>query len=112
MSCSVAARSSLTVSVVSGAASGFGNVAIVSSSSIDAGSSFFSDEAVALTKGGDLVRVDAIDELIEVFAQARIGPRAVRRLEQDIDRAIEFRARAFEMPDVQFPFAGFEMRLR
>ena len=68
MSCSVSARSSLTVSVVFGAASGFGNVAIVEQLVYGGRLCFLFGEAIALTKRRDFVRVDAIDQSIELFS--------------------------------------------
>ena len=35
-------------------------------------------EAVTLGERGDLMRVDAVDEPIEVFPQSRVGPCSVR----------------------------------
>jgi hypothetical protein len=68
-------------------------------------------EPVALREGGHFVRVDAIDQPIEVFAQARLGPGPVRRFEQDVHRAIEFGPRAFEMADLELALPSQEMLL-
>ncbi len=66
-------------------------------------------ESVALRERRDFVGVDAIDEPVEVLAEPRIGPGAVGGLEQDVDGAVEFGARAFEVADLQLAFAGFEV---
>src|SRR5207237_7211893 len=69
-------------------------------------------EPVALRERGDLVSVDPVDEPIEMFAQARIGPSAIRRFEQDFHRAIELDAGRFEVPRLQLTLTGLEMPLR
>ena len=101
----------LTASSVGGLASGFGKVAIVRISSIEAGSVFVR-EAVALRERRDLVGVDPIDQPIEMLAHPRIGPGAVGRLEQHVDGAVELDAGALEVSQLQLAFTGGEMVLR
>ena len=63
---------------------GAGNiVAFASSSSMAAGSERLLREPVALRQRRHLVGVDAIDQPIEMIPEPRIGPGAVRRLEQE-----------------------------
>ena len=55
---------------------------------------------------------DALDELIEMLADARLGSRAVRRLQQHLDRQVEGRARLLEVAEPQLALAGGEVALR
>ena len=59
-------------------------------------------EAVAGGQRGQLERGDAIDEPIEMLADARVGPRALRRVEQHVERRVERRLRARQMAERQF----------
>ena len=68
-------------------------------------------EAVALRERRHLVGVDAVDQPVEVLAQPRVGPGAVRRLEEDVDRPVELRPRPIEVPELQLALAGVEMLL-
>jgi hypothetical protein len=69
-------------------------------------------EAVALRQRAHLVCVDAVDQAIEMFPHARVGARAVGRLQQDVDGAIEFHLGAVEVTHLQFTLASLEMGLR
>ena len=91
---------------------GGSNVAMASSSSIEAGSEGFSLKPSPSASGRDLPGADAIDEAIEVVAEPSVRPRAVRRLEQDVDRAVELDARLVEMAQFGFALAGGEVALR
>ena len=91
---------------------GGSNVEIASSLSIDAGSDLLLDEAVALRQRHELVRADALDEVVEMLADARFGARAVRRLQQHLDGEIERRARLLEMAQGQLALARGKMALR
>ena len=55
--------------------------------------------------------IDAVDEAIEVLPHPRVRPGAVWRLEEDIDRPIEFDPRALEMAELQLTLTGCEMVL-
>ena len=44
-----------------------------------------------------------------MLADPRLGPAAVRRLEQDVDRAIEFLFRRLDVPVFELPLAGLEV---
>ena len=58
------------------------------------------------------VRVLAIDQAIEVFAQARVAARAIARFQQRVERAVEFGLGALEVADGQFFLAGFKVLVR
>ena len=58
------------------------------------------------------MRVDAVDEPIEVFPQSRVGPCSVRGLKENVNRAIELGLRAIEVAHFQLSLAGVEVRLR
>ncbi|PYR02732.1 MAG: hypothetical protein DMF97_03850 [Acidobacteria bacterium] len=47
-----------------------------------------------------------------MLADARLRPGAVRRFEQDVDRAIEFHLRAVDVPLLQFFLARLEVAFR
>ena len=66
-------------------------------------------EAVALGERALFQDADAIDEAVEVLPEPSIGASAVGRLEQDIERAVEFAARPFEVPERQFLLASREV---
>ena len=87
----------MTTAAVSASAGGLGNVAIFSSSSIDAGSSFCLGEAIALRQRRHFLGIDPVHQAVEVGAQAGVGPGAVRRLEQDVERLVEFAPRPIEV---------------
>ena len=70
------------------------------------------DESVALRQRHDLVGADALDEVIEVLADACLRARAVWRLQQHVDGEIERRSRLLEMAQAQLALAGGEMALR
>ena len=110
-SCSVAARSALTASSVDafgvGLREGRNRQDLVDRRGL--GLRF--REAVALRQRGDLVGVDAVDEAIEVLPHPRVGPGAVWRLEEHIDRPIELDAGALEMTELQLALTGREMVL-
>ncbi len=69
-------------------------------------------EAVALRERRDLVSVDTVDKTIEMLPHPRVGPGAVWRLQQHVDRPIELDAGALEMPELQLALTGGEMVLR
>ena len=69
-------------------------------------------EAVALRQRRHFVRVDAVDEAIEVLAGARVRPRAVRGLQHDVDGTVELDPGAVEVTQLQLALAGLEMLLR
>ncbi len=112
MSWRLAARSSLTASVVVLSAAGLGKVAIFSSSSMAAGSYFFSTKPSPCASAEHFVGVDPIDQPIEMLPQPRVGAGAVGRFEQHVYRPIEVAARALEVAHLQFALAGFEVLLR
>ena len=58
------------------------------------------------------MRADALDETVEVLADARFGARPVWRLEQHVDGEIEGRPCLLEMPQGQLAFARGKMPLR
>ena len=83
-------RSDWTASFRPGAAGGVPSVAdIASSSSIDAGSYFFSVKPSPSASALHFVGADAVDQPVEMLADARLGPGAVRRFEQHVDGAVE-----------------------
>ena len=51
-------------------------------------------EAVPLGERGDFVRVDPVDQAVEVLAHPRVGAGAVGGFEQDVDGAVELGPRA------------------
>ena len=69
-------------------------------------------EAIALGQRCHLLCVDSVHQTVEMRAEAGVGPRAVRRLEQDVQRAVELASGAIEMPDLELALAGVEMLLR
>ena len=69
-------------------------------------------EAVALSERGDLVRVDAVDQPIEMLPHPGVGPRPVRGLEQHVNGAVELDPGAVEVAQLELAFAGVEVLLR
>ena len=55
---------------------------------------------------------DALDELIEMAADARLGPRAIGRLQQHLYGEVERRPRLLEVPEAELPLTGGKMALR
>ena len=47
-------------------------------------------EAVALGQRCHLLCIDSVHETVEMRTEAGVGPRAMRRLEQDVQGAVEF----------------------
>ena len=62
-------------------------------------------EAVALGQRLHFVGADAVDQTIEMLADARLGPRAVGRFEQNVDGAVELHLRRVEMPLLELALA-------
>ena len=60
-----------------------------SSSSIDAGSYFFSVKPSPVGQRPHFVGADPVDQPVEMLADPRLGPAAVGRLEQHVDGAVE-----------------------
>ncbi len=112
MSCSVASRSALTAAVVSASAGGFGKVAIFSSSSIDAGSSFFS------AKPSPWASAVISWALIRSTRRSKCSRRraSVRAPYGDSSRTSTARsnsaAGAIEVADLELALAGLEVLLR
>ena len=80
-----------------------------SSSSIDAGSYFFSVKPSPVGQRLDFVGADPIDEPIEMLADPRLGAAAVGRLEQHVDRAVELLLGRLDVAQLELRLAGFEV---
>ena len=80
-----------------------------SSSSIDAGSYFFSVKPSPVGQRPHFVGADAVDETVEMLADPRLGPAAVGRLQQDVDGAVEFLFRRLDVPLLELRLAGLEV---
>ena len=111
-SCVVWLRSLATAVSVAVVGAGGSNVEIASSLSIDAGSVFFSTKPSPCAKRHQFVGADALDQRVEMLADARLGAGAVGRLQQHLDGEIERRARLLEVPQAQLALARGEMALR
>lgn len=72
---------------------------------------FLLGEAVALGQGFHLVRADAIDEPIELFADARFRAPAVRGLEQNRDGLVELLLRRPDVAKLELMLSPLEMPL-
>ena len=68
-------------------------------------------EAVARGQGGQLEGGNAIDEPIEMFADAGVGAGPLRRFEQHFERLIESCLRARQMAEGQLRSALFEVAI-
>src|SRR4029453_6605027 len=66
-------------------------------------------KAIALSKGGELVRADAFHELVEVFAKPRLRPGAERRFEEYVERTVELGFRGFQVTELNFTLARFKV---
>ncbi len=86
MSCSVAARSALTTFSVSAPGARLRERRDLRAARRSTPARILLGEAVALGERRDLVGVDAIDQPVEMLAQAGVGPRAVGRFEQHARR--------------------------
>ena len=89
-----------------------GKVEIASSSSIDAGSYFFSANPSPLRQRRQLGGADPLDQAIEMLADPRFGPRAVGRLEQHVQRPVELAPGRFEVAELQFRWPASKCRSR
>ena len=58
------------------------------------------------------VDADAVDQPVEVLADPRLGASAVRRLEQDVHRPVEFLFCGLEVPLFELFLTGFEGAVR
>jgi hypothetical protein len=72
---------------------------------------FLFRKAVAGGQRTHFVGADAIDQPVEVLADPRLGPCAVRRFEQHVDRAVEFLLRTLEVPLLELRLTGLEMAI-
>src|SRR6185312_2778164 len=66
-------------------------------------------EPVARRERPYLVGADPVDQPIEVLANARLGARAVRRLEQHVNRPIELQLGGVDVSLFELSLAGLEM---
>ena len=69
-------------------------------------------EAIALCQRCHLLGIDPVHQTIEMRAQAGVRARAVRRLEQDVERPVELASGAIEVADLQLALAGVVVLLR
>ena len=69
-------------------------------------------EPVALGQRPHFIGADAIDQAIEMLADARLGPRAVGRFEQHVDGAIELLLGGVEVPLLELRLARLEVVVR
>src|SRR5262249_27466158 len=58
------------------------------------------------------VGADPVDEAVELLADARLGARAVRRLEEHVYRAVEFLFCSLDVPLLELPLARLEVTIR
>ena len=113
MSCDVCARSSCTACSTPGPAGGGRGERGDLEQLVDRGRfRRLLGEAVSLLQRQGLVGGNPVDETIEVAPQPRIHPRAVGRVEQDVERLVEGGACLFEVPERQLPLAKAEEAIR
>ena len=69
-------------------------------------------EAIALGERGHFLGVDPVYQAVELGAQPGVGPGAIRRLEQHVERLVELGPRPIQVSDLHLPLAGVVMLLR
>ena len=84
---------------------------MASSSSIEAGSYFFSVKPSPVGERPHLVGADAVDQPVEMLADPRLGAGAVRRLEQHVDGAVELLLRRLDVALLELLLAGLEIAI-
>ena len=78
------------------------------SASIDAGSAGFSVKPSPSASVRDFERADAVDEPVELLAQARFGAGAARRRQQHVERLVELHPGAIEVADLELALARLD----
>ena len=106
-------RSDATASFRAGVAAGVPNVVECAEQFVDRGRLvLLFGESVACGKRPHFVGADPIDEPIEMFPDARLGPRAVGRFEQHVHRPIELLLRRFDVTLLELLWPALKCRPR